>query len=972
MNGIALPTVYTVFPGVSFARALAMELWREYQHDLLALSSVQIYLPNRRSTRELADMFLEISDGQSTLLPRLTPLGDIDEEDLLESDPFILEEDPFLRPAIPSLERQLLLSEMILRRQDIRLSPGDAFTLASELCRFIDRSHTEEVDLEGLRDLVTGDLAAHWEKTKDFLSIITENWPHILETRNQLDPAQRRTIIFEKKIEALRKNPPLHRVIAAGSTGSIPVAARLLEMIARLPQGCVVLPGLDVTMDDRTWDAIDDVHPFYYQKKLIEQMTIDRHTIQQWPGSDWLASACRGEKLKLANYAMQPQEVFDLSDATIQTDYLGDMDFIAAEDPFHEAKIIALRLRDVLNHEHQTAIVVTPDRLLAQFIQQEMLRWDVAVNDSGGVALNDTSIGMFLMLIAGICCTQCPATHLLSILRHPLFRLHPPLERRATEIDGLERALRANFLPKGGLKEFVLHYESPLLADSLQYLEPFADPSAILPLHQWIERHILCAESLASTPTVSGAETLWRLEAGEAAAQLLYKLHDAALNHSLEISAQDYTHFIAKAFSQVVVRPNFGTHPRLRILSPIEARLQDADVVILAGLNEGVWPAPIKADTWLSRPMQSAMGFSSPDRRLGQSALDFLLLFCMKNVVITWSKKRDGAVSHPSRWLQQIFAVLEKNGARPVENASPYYHWAHQWDKPAQLSPHPAPSYSPPLSIRPRRLPVTAIGTWQQDPYSLYARQILKLYPLESLDRHPDSRDWGTATHKILERFYNEYIFETADPQNAFDAIRQQVLMAYPLTPSLAKAWQGKLDAISDWVLANIHESSSRILTEKKMTMQFTLTDGSTFELNGKADRIDREVDQIIVTDYKTGSLPMDKSIVNGQSPQMPLLGLLAKQASGLSAPDIQLRYIKLKGKTGDPVTVKNLKNPEEIMQLNREYLSQLLEEYYIQETPYTASMIANASHDTYHNLKRVAEWASLEDDADESPEESA
>lgn len=958
---LRLPNVYTILPGIPFAKALAAQLWAEYRDNLPALSDVQIYLPNRRSCRAVADTFLEISDGQATLLPRLTPLGDIDEDDLLESDPFILDEDPFLTPAIPMLERQIILTKLIQARPDIPMSVTEAFNLAGELASFLDRAHTEQIDLKKIDTLVTGDLAAHWKITRDFLAIIIHHWPDILASRNQADPAQRRNILFQKKIEALRNNPPKHRVIAAGSTGSILASAQLLDVISRLPNGAVILPGLDPSVDQKIWDAVDEMHPYFYQKRLVtEFMDIDRHSIKLWPGTEQ-----RNEKQKLAQFALQPQAIFDLSDASLDMAKINNMDFIAAENPLHEAKIIALMLREALNEPESTAMVVTPDRILAQHIQQEMLRWDLLVNDSGGQKLNQSPVGVFMNIIAGFLNTSTPATHILSLMRHDLFRLHAPEERRLDATCLLEKDFRKKFLPQHSLKKFAEQNDHPILTETLEVLDGFLLGDA-RPLHEWLALHITCAEQMATTPNLPGTEILWKNEAGESCAQLFYKLHEAAMDHDFILSPQDYSSFIIAAMEKITIRPRFGTHPRIRILSPIEARLQDADRVILAGLNEGVWPAQVKADAWLSRPMQRDMGFGSPDRRIGQSALDFAVLFSLPHATMTWSKKRDGVAAHPSRWLQQIFAVLKKNDALPAIDASPYFHWARAWDEPETLHPQGAPSFSPPNNVRPRDMRVTAVETWQKDPYALYANRILDLVPGMALDRQPDARDWGNAAHKILEEFFRDNGFFQNNPAAFFNETANRILATYPLNKAQEKAWRGKLDVIRDWMLE--HERAvGELHTEISMHTDFTLPDNTNFKLHGRADRIDIGKDGLTITDYKTGAPPSDKKIKKGQSPQMPLLGLLAQQHFKSGTPE--LRYIKLRGKVDNPAEARILKQPEELMQTAREVMDELLHRYYVKNDAYTAHALAKNDYDDYRHLKRVAEWAALDDGEDDFSE---
>ena len=91
------------------------------------------------------------------------------------------------------------------------------------------------------------------------------------------------------------------------------------------------------------------------------------------------------------------------------------------------------------------------------------------------------------------------------------------------------------------------------------------------------------------------------------------------------------------------VRQTRNVHPRAFIWGPLEARLQSADRIILGGLNEKTWPQAIQSDPWLSRPMRTALDMSPPERRIGQSAHDFVQLAGGSDVILTRSIKADGA-----------------------------------------------------------------------------------------------------------------------------------------------------------------------------------------------------------------------------------------------------------------------------------------------------------------------------------------
>ena len=255
------PSVFSIPPGESFVDALARVLMAENAADPLALSAMLILLPTRRACRALRDAFLRHGGGRPLLLPSLRPLGDVDEDEVGLGSPVDLP------PAAPPLRRQLLLAQLIIAmgpgRGGQTPTPEQAVRLAAELGNLLDQVHTEGLSFEALAALVPADFAAHWQITLDFLAILTRAWPAILAEQGWMEGALRRSRLLEDQAVDWETNPPPFPVIAAGSTGSIPATARLLSVVARLPQGRLVLPGLDQRMDAESLAALDQSHPQY-------------------------------------------------------------------------------------------------------------------------------------------------------------------------------------------------------------------------------------------------------------------------------------------------------------------------------------------------------------------------------------------------------------------------------------------------------------------------------------------------------------------------------------------------------------------------------------------------------------------------------------------------------------------------------------------------------------------------------------
>jgi ATP-dependent helicase/nuclease subunit B len=285
MSGDGAPTVYSIPPGMPFVDALAAGIDARYGRDPGALACLTVLLPTRRAVRSLRDAFLRLGGGTPILLPRLLPLGDLDEDELAIAgweDAAGGEAAADIPPAIAGLRRQLLLARMIRAKEPEDVTEEQCARLAAELARLLDQVQTERLDFAGLEALVDETYAEHWKITLEFLRIITDEWPKILAEEGCIDPAERRNRVLEAQTALWQRNPPADPVIAAGSTGTIPATADLLAAVARLPAGCVVLPGLDTGADAATWTALGQTHPQYGMARLLAHLGLDPREVETW------------------------------------------------------------------------------------------------------------------------------------------------------------------------------------------------------------------------------------------------------------------------------------------------------------------------------------------------------------------------------------------------------------------------------------------------------------------------------------------------------------------------------------------------------------------------------------------------------------------------------------------------------------------------------------------------------------------
>ena len=786
--------------------------------DPLALAAVTLYLPTRRACRLARDAFLDGLTTEAAILPRIVAIGDIDEDEIAFAEAAaggLAAEALDLPPALGGLERRLLLTRLITewaRAPAVRgtegiplvaQTPTAACALADDLARLIDDMTMREVSWDELDGLVPDFLDPYWQLTLKFLQIARGTWPAMLRERGAIEPAARRDALI--KAEAARLAKSEAPVVAAGSTGSIPATAELIATIAHLPHGAVVLPGLDTDLDADAWrmiagdeapirsrrrsgEAVEGApgHPQFALSALLARIGIERHDVVQ------LAKPCGRERL--VSEALRPaaatqvwqQRAADLAFAADARAALATMAMIEAANAEDEALAIAVALREAVEND-KTAALVTPDRALARRVNAALRRWNIEAEDSGGDALAETPAGIFARLAAQAALGGLAPVALLALLKHPLLRLG--LRDTEPAIAALERAVLRGPRPRRGsaglsaaleafitqLKKFRskeaadLHASDPRIALTDGELAAAADlvsrlavalkpleglDQARRPLSDMAARH---REVLAALSSDGRSE---RAFAGPDGSRLAEALDELAISEAaavLAVAPSDYVELFSAALADRVVRRPPRPGLRVRILGPLEARLTESDRVILGGLVEGAWPPESRTDAWLSRPMRKKLGLDLPERRIGLSAHDFAQLLGARDVILARAAKIAGTPTVPSRLIQRLAAIAGPQWQAVVDRGNFYLGCARALDHPEKIAPAPRPAPTPPRAARPARLPVTDIEHWLRDPYTIYAKRILRLTPLDEVDAAPGAAERGNVIHAAIGEFTERF-----------------------------------------------------------------------------------------------------------------------------------------------------------------------------------------------------------------------
>jgi ATP-dependent helicase/nuclease subunit B len=1032
MNGRERPNVFSIPVGVPFLPALVDAILRgglvsglPALDDPLALADTTIFVPTRRAARELRAAFLDKLGGRAAILPHIRPLGEF-EEDIGAFDPAasdVLD----LAPPIGALHRILVLAPLVQAWKSrlpvhirdrfgedvvVPASTADAIWLARDLAALMDEVEIEGADWSRLGDLVPTDLAGWWQVTLDFLAIVTEHFPAALEARALSSPGAHLTAMIDAETARLRRNPPDGPVVAAGSTGSIPATARLLAAIAALPNGAVILPGLDLGMDGRSWELLSAVpqhpatlgHPQFGLAKLIRHMGIDRSEVEE-VGTPAPALAARA---RILGEALRPAETTDEWAATRQTverlteeGALGGVSVIEAANEHEEALAISVALRRAVDGNSRRAALVTPDRSLARRVAMELRRFGIAADDSGGRLLARFPAATLLARLVETALTPGDPVALLSLLKNPLLRCGMPRQRARHAAETIELiALR------GGTGRPDIRQLPELIRERLAELN---DPEAHKPFwfYRLDERAVADAGALAKAvaetveplaalcgeadidlariarTTVAAFESLGRAEdgshgalyAGDGGEALVSFLRDLLGSSTrLAFPATEWPAMLSALMAGTTVKPPAGADTRIAIWGALEARLQTVDTLVLGGLNEASWPHRADADRFMSRLMKSGLELEPPERRIGQAAHDFWMAAGMEKVVLTRAVRSDGAPAVASRWLQRLLTYIGEGPAAEMRaRGDTLIHWARQLDQQPPVPAIARPCPKPAVVSRPNRFSVTEIETLRRDPYAVYARRILTLRPLDPLIRDPGAAERGSLFHDIL----HEFIRSGADPRAADAEERlletaRGLFDAVALPPDVEAVWWPRFAALAgsivEWERNDRPAEIERRLTEADAGPLGIGTTGAT--LHGRADRIDLLADGTAdILDYKTGSYPSKGQAHTLLSPQLALeAALLARGAfadAGERTPR-ELAYVRLKAR-GEVIEESVLKHGKK--EVTAEGLAEdawrrlelLIAHYATESNGYISRALPFREGDTegdYDHLARVLEWS--------------
>lgn len=894
------PCVFAIPHHRPFLHALAAGITRRHP-DPLARARVMILLPSARAVRALAEAFLQAADGHAALLPRMAAIGQVDEDEALgrfaegEGDAGAAA----LPPAIPALERLLALAGILAPH--VAAGPLSALAQADALGRVMDQLVMYGVTVPDLGAVALDDMAGHWQRSRAMLAVLAEAWPDLLARRSLMADVERRELLLAALAMRWVESPPAMPVYAAGFASAPPAVARLLGVIARLPHGALILPGLDPAMDADLLDAVrapgGTSHPHHFMVALLDAIGVAPSEVQDWPyraGRDGNAN-----RAALVAEAMLPAALVNRwQQRRPEQGGPQGLALTEARGPDQEALAIALAMRRQLETPGATAALVTPSRPLARRVAGELARFGVAIDDSAGQPLGLRPHGIMVLAIVAAAAARFAPVPLLALLKHPLVMADDRGPWLA-QVRALDMALRG-LPPLPGLSGVRAHLERrrarrPETAGLLAWWTDMVEP-ALRPVDGLFAAAAppalaaVLAALRASGEALAG-DALWQGQDGRALSTLVAALELAPDAAHMAVPGDAAPRLLRAILDTVTIRPPWRQHPRLAIWGPLEARLQSADLMILGGMNEGVWPAEPAVDPWLAPAIRTALGLPPAQARIGLMAHDLMGALSAETLLLTRALRDDRGATIPSRFLMRMEAAF---GAIPPDIELAEALTLDGGDAPVHAT---CPEPAPPASARPRRLSATDADMLAADPFSFYAKRILGLHETDPLEQAADAAMRGTAVHRMAELFAGN---PDQDPAALVDGALAQLGAA----PALVMLWRPRLLRMLAWLRQELATAEQQGWTVAAVEPKASLIRHGV-ELVGKADRIDRHAGgHYRIIDYKTGSPPPAAAFRDGHARQLPMLRLLLEgggfagvtRAAQADAEVAQLLYVRLSG----------------------------------------------------------------------------
>jgi len=841
------------------------------------IGDVKILFPNRRACREFQNVFIGKMD-LNAVVPKFKAVGDISYDDFLDSFPkqqinSIIDE-LFKIKRLDGFDYLFFLSHEIIKTKVFgeNISFTQALSIATQLKNLFDDIEREEIDLKLLYEIDDSDLAAHRQFTLEFLKKFYLRVKNSVLKNNIFSHVGYQNFVINKFAESVAIQGLKSPLIIAGSTGSVNYGKRLIQAIAKDKNGHVILYGLQQNVKMKDYE-VDDTHPQHIIRELLKSMALEVDNVKEIAFEKF--RICDKSRIDFLSYLMlissqthQWQALETKIDLLkVESDFKKNFSYLEICNEIEEAKIVLALVCKAVKNNKKIA-VISGDKKFVELLKIELKKSSLEFNDSRSIDLSDSKLVNLILLLLELCENNFESATLLALLKH----YYSPYFDDKNLIDFEISILREQRSSAGleGIKEKLkspVEKRLPLQNKDTQnfFMNFLQDISAIINIEGDVDLAFYI-QALIKTIENFTRKNLVDLIALEGASEELTQLFEKLKSmQGFAINTKDSLQFFQHLFAQISYFEKFDAASQIQILSPIEARLLNFDILILSSLNHGNFPQ-IESENWLGRKIRRDLGIDLVAKKIGQNAYDFCNYLSNKEVIMTRSKTINGVGAIASPFMLR-FDILCKKLSIKISDVANYYdslnlslnnkHKALQ----AVLSPNP------PREFRPKKLAITDISKLISNPYQIYARKILQLQELNKIDYEPEYKEFGSFVHKALEEFV-----KSLQSQENFIKKAKEIFAQYFISEESKLIWWPKFENI----FKNFIDDNSALETRKnyvEVPVKIIIKD---ILLVGKIDRVSFfENDELEIFDYKTGQIPATREVISGSQPQLTISALM-------------------------------------------------------------------------------------------------
>jgi len=802
-----------------------------------------------------------------------------------------------------------------------KLSFEHSCKLALKFQEIFDDIEFEEINLTSIKNVENINLALHQQLSLDFIKDFYFQIKMKMLQNNLYFASSYQNFITNKYCYLLNQAQLDFPIIIAGSTGSINSSKNLIKAITNQKQGYVVLHNFyQVNHHKKN-------HPQFLNNQLLNHLQINEKSIKNIEYQEQMLS-----DHNRYGFLQETMKTDDESDSwqnfkknpnldKIIDDLKENFLYFEALNPNHEARIITQIIQDNLHHNYKIGIIDN-NPILSKNIENLLNLINVEYVVSSTTSLTNNDLIIFLNDIILIKETDFNSALFLNILRNKFckfaddFKLINLFEieviRQERELQGL----------KGILKKC---QKNPLLEN---FIEEFL---SCLPKDKSITSLILSLERISGKKF---NEITIESRAGKEIVEFFNKLIHYNYNYS---NASEFN-FVCSAIKYHNNIKN--SDPKIQILSNIEARLINFDLIIISSLNQGDFPQ-ITEDNWLGNKILFDLGIDRSTKKISQNAFDFFNYLGNKKVILTRSLSSGNSLNISSPFLLKILTLLKKiNNTFELKKIIEVQKINISSFKISYAQ------YKPDLKFLPAKLSITEFSTLINEPYSIYLKKILKINELKKIDYQPNYSEFGSFVHKALEIHLLQESFSDF----------KKIFHEYFINKEAIYTWYVRFNKIFENFLNHNSEINQlKNYCEYKINFNF-----NNLKITGKIDRIILDNNnKLSIIDYKTGLMPSSKSVISCIEPQLTLSAIgLIEQGFCLVSQINNLFYWKLSINSSFELRsiTNNESKFEQLIIDTYKNIQEIIDKYFVNNSPFCATN--ESKNYFYNNLMRYEEWS--------------